>query len=238
MLTGCIPSLIRGNLKATNLIEEVVLHKREVTMKGLTRAGLAGLIGAVLVSFAPAANADVVYNFDGSSMTPAFTAGITLDVQSGQAISGTGSINFGGSIFDLTLVTPSTIGNETSPGPVGFRDNHGTDLGGADTIAPIDGACCGLLFAIKTNPVWGQDALYNVWSNGGNSFGFLFSGTLPDVFDVYLNKGAGTGTVSASATGPVSDVPEPSTWAMMLLGFIGVGFMAYRRKAMPALVAV
>jgi hypothetical protein len=25
-------------------------------------------------------------------------------------------------------------------------------------------------------------------------------------------------------------VPEPSTWAMMILGFGGVGFMAYRRK--------
>jgi WD40 repeat protein len=28
----------------------------------------------------------------------------------------------------------------------------------------------------------------------------------------------------------VSVVPEPSTWAMMILGFAGVGFMAYRRK--------
>jgi hypothetical protein len=34
-----------------------------------------------------------------------------------------------------------------------------------------------------------------------------------------------------------SAVPEPSTWAMMLLGFAGVGFMAYRRKAKPALMA-
>jgi hypothetical protein len=25
-------------------------------------------------------------------------------------------------------------------------------------------------------------------------------------------------------------VPEPSTWAMMILGFMGVGFLAYRRK--------
>jgi PEP-CTERM motif len=25
-------------------------------------------------------------------------------------------------------------------------------------------------------------------------------------------------------------VPEPATWAMMVLGFAGVGFMAYRRK--------
>ena len=32
-------------------------------------------------------------------------------------------------------------------------------------------------------------------------------------------------------------VPEPSTWAMMLLGFAGLGFMAYRRKSKPALMA-
>jgi len=31
-------------------------------------------------------------------------------------------------------------------------------------------------------------------------------------------------------------VPEPSTWAMMLLGFSGLGFMAYRRKSKPALI--
>jgi hypothetical protein len=28
----------------------------------------------------------------------------------------------------------------------------------------------------------------------------------------------------------VGAVPEPSTWAMMVLGFVGVGFMAYRRR--------
>jgi hypothetical protein len=191
--------------------------------------GLAGLVCAGLISLATAANAGVVYNFDGSSMVPAFTAGITLDVQGGQAISGTGAINFGGSIFDLTLITPSTAGNETSSfGPVGFRDNHGTDLFGADTVVPIDGAG-GLLFAITNNPVFGQDALFDVWSNGGNSFGFRVSGALPSVFDVWYTDGSGTGTVSA--------VPEPSTWAMMLLGFAGVGFMAYRRKSKPALMA-
>ena len=32
-------------------------------------------------------------------------------------------------------------------------------------------------------------------------------------------------------------VPEPSTWAMMILGFTGIGFMAYRRKSKPALMA-
>lgn len=29
-------------------------------------------------------------------------------------------------------------------------------------------------------------------------------------------------------------VPEPSTWAMLLLGFAGIGFMAYRRRSQPA----
>lgn len=34
-------------------------------------------------------------------------------------------------------------------------------------------------------------------------------------------------TFSATITSPV---PEPSTWAMIILGFAGVGFLAYRRK--------
>ena len=45
------------------------------------------------------------------------------------------------------------------------------------------------------------------------------------------------GDVSGSGTFNVSAVPEPSTWAMMLLGFAGIGFMAYRRKSKPALMA-
>ena len=32
----------------------------------------------------------------------------------------------------------------------------------------------------------------------------------------------------------ITAVPEPSTWAMMILGFGGVGFMAYRRKRQGA----
>jgi hypothetical protein len=36
-----------------------------------------------------------------------------------------------------------------------------------------------------------------------------------------------------SLTAPV---PEPSTWAMMILGFAGVGFVAYRRKSKPSFI--
>jgi hypothetical protein len=34
--------------------------------------------------------------------------------------------------------------------------------------------------------------------------------------------------------GAVSAVPEPSTWAMLILGFAGVGYMAYRRRSPAA----
>jgi hypothetical protein len=30
--------------------------------------------------------------------------------------------------------------------------------------------------------------------------------------------------------GSVKPIPEASTWAMMIIGFIGIGFLAYRRK--------
>jgi hypothetical protein len=42
---------------------------------------------------------------------------------------------------------------------------------------------------------------------------------------------AGTGLVG-SGPGIMTPVPEPSTWAMMLLGFAGLGFAGYRRARM------
>jgi hypothetical protein len=36
----------------------------------------------------------------------------------------------------------------------------------------------------------------------------------------------------------IAGAPEPSTWAMLILGFCGLGFLAYRGKAKTALSAV
>jgi hypothetical protein len=55
-----------------------------------------------------------------------------------------------------------------------------------------------------------------------------FVGGFANIDDVAPLSGPG------SVTG---GVPEPSTWAMMILGFAGLGFMAYRRKSMLALMA-
>ena len=54
-----------------------------------------------------------------------------------------------------------------------------------------------------------------------------------DAGDYYLNISGNAG-LTAGYGGDLAvvapSVPEPSTWAMMILGFAGIGFMAYRRK--------
>jgi hypothetical protein len=58
-------------------------------------------------------------------------------------------------------------------------------------------------------------------------FAFATNGTYNGGGNFHNSENPGfEGTVTAVTAA----VPEPSTWAMMLLGFGGVGFMAYRRS--------
>ncbi len=75
------------------------------------------------------------------------------------------------------------------------------------------------------------------FTNGSIFSESVFSDTLGDIDTTYLvNHGVITGSVG-TVTAIAAAVPEPSTWAMMALGFAGVGFMAYRRKSKPSLMA-
>src|SRR3954453_9406877 len=47
---------------------------------------------------------------------------------------------------------------------------------------------------------------------------------------VQISFGTGFRVDAAATPPPVAAVPEPSTWAMMIMGFAGIGFMAYRRR--------
>lgn len=51
-------------------------------------------------------------------------------------------------------------------------------------------------------------------------------------------KGAVAYMTGTGSFGAVAAVPEASTWAMMITGFLGLGFMAYRRRSRTALNAV
>jgi hypothetical protein len=75
----------------------------------------------------------------------------------------------------------------------------------------------------------------------GNGLGFQTSRGAFDIYDsngtyevVAGSLGIGSGDFVLTA---VAAVPEPSTWAMMILGFLGLGFLAHRKKSKPALLA-
>src|SRR6185312_7035063 len=78
-----------------------------------------------------------------------------------------------------------------------------------------------------------------------NSFGLLSAGfDLRDggLFDIILNGTQNSilpkNVPTDSFTFATAAVPEPSTWAMMILGFGGLGFIAYRRRSKPTLIAI
>ncbi len=60
---------------------------------------------------------------------------------------------------------------------------------------------------------------------------FSFLGTAGDnLLTFYITDGGAPSAFAFDVTS-VAAVPEASTWAMMILGFCGMGFMAYRRKS-------
>ena len=82
----------------------------------------------------------------------------------------------------------------------------------------------------------GTDAVVPIFMllSVGGQYGYAdFGNTAKFTFDPLP---AGVSYTSASGDF-LTAVPEPSTWAMMVLGFAGVGFIAYRRKSKPALLA-
>lgn len=78
----------------------------------------------------------------------------------------------------------------------------------------------GLLTNIGTAGAGALTGNEHLQMNGSNGYQLsAYPGTGPNF----------SGTFSVSVPF-VAAVPEPSTWAMIILGFAGVGFMAYRRK--------
>jgi hypothetical protein len=79
------------------------------------------------------------------------------------------------------------------------------------------------------------DALSFFDTLGGSTPDFT-AGIIPGAFstDIVIFDGIAGNSVGTSDI-VVTAVPEASTWAMMLLGFFGVGFMAYRNRAKSAL---
>jgi choice-of-anchor C domain-containing protein len=136
-------------------------------------------------------------------------------------------------------------------------DLNGTSIGSLQqTIATVAGQAYALTFYVSANPDNipnpGSDSRTLLASAGGASMSFGYTAFVPPNsrsemnWDLRTFNFVATGEstlISFASTTPegnccygialdnvaVSAVPELSTWAMMLLGFAGIGFVAYRR---------
>jgi hypothetical protein len=115
-----------------------------------------------------------------------------------------------GNTFDLRVTFTAPPG--TSPATSVFT----ADLLGTVTSTDVGGVYID----------FDNTAHHYTFTNG--SFNFF-------VNDLSITPG-GNIALSGTIRDVVAGVPEPSTWAMMVLGFAGVGFMAYRRKSTFRLV--
>jgi hypothetical protein len=68
-----------------------------------------------------------------------------------------------------------------------------------------------------------NSGFFTIQANGDSLIGAVS-------FTVAEPLGSSIASVSQIRLEGVSAVPEPSTWAMMILGFFGLGFMAYRKR--------
>ena len=58
------------------------------------------------------------------------------------------------------------------------------------------------------------------------------------VDDLFLTKTNLSDPITGHISNVVMDgVPEPSTWAMMILGFAGIGYVSYQRKRQTTALA-
>ena len=126
-------------------------------------------------------------------------------------------------VGEVTLTTPTRLG--ISGNDIFFGNSTPSGNGGRDLFDfQIPSTSPPFNFQDGFGPVVGTgvfavNQFSNISTTGGLlSFDASIVGTIPS--DVIFS----------------SSVPEPSTWATMLIGFAGLGFMAYRRKSKLTLV--
>jgi hypothetical protein len=143
---------------------------------------------------------------------------------------------------DYTLGSLTWVNKASTNGDSNFNVRYTFTLNFGDPNLPPDSQQFNLTITQPTNPP--GDNVFHLDDALLASLGFTSGGIT--VSDIHFRLGAGSdGTYNGSTwmneEGDTSTllitadiaaaVPEPSTWAMMILGFAGVGFMAYRRRS-------
>jgi hypothetical protein len=178
------------------------------------------LFCAVVALFAAAsqpASATVVnWTFNGTNTG---SGQITYDQNTGVISALTGSYA-GNTLTFIPLDSPLVQQNDPAPGLSTYV--HVPNWGPGDNytfddLYPQTVSTYGIMASTGTGA---NEIVYVI---GEDSNGELFFHVQASPYSYVTDYG----TFSTTA---VAAVPEPSTWAMMILGFAGVGFMAYRRR--------
>jgi len=197
----------------------------------------AALISAAALSFNSAARADIVQSYSTNWQTP--ITSWNVDIQ-----------NKGQTSFDAhvegELIKVTTVGAvNTGSGNATVTPDKGTTFTSI-TFDPTDGKFTsfsfqGQLDILGTIHVQVQDNMGNIFDftnvPAHSMFGPFGAVAVTDSLQtinwvkVYSDS-PGFNSIKDVDFGhyTVAAVPEASTWAMMILGFAGVGFLAYRRR--------
>jgi len=190
---------------------------------------------AMATGIASPATATII-NFDDISVASGSYASITSPYQ---------GFNWSNTYAENHVANPDSVGYNT-----GIVSQSNAAFNGAGNQASFSLASGTFTFTSGYfTDAFSGTASVVVTDNLGDSKSFLVTNSGPTlesfnwtgVNTVYINAtefGGGIQIVFDDLTvTQVAAVPEPSTWAMMILGFVGIGFMAYRRKSKPALMA-
>jgi hypothetical protein len=153
----------------------------------------------------------------------------TLDTSSKQDVDLIGNTQGSGGVFGGLSQSFATVAGQTYLLTFDYSHNNGTrsDAGYAALVTVVDANSPSTTALSKTvSQAFGPAP----WTPFSQTFTANSNSTLLSFIDTQGAFNAGIYLDDVSVTPLTAGVPEPSTWAMMILGFVSIGFMAYRRK--------
>jgi hypothetical protein len=194
----------------------------------IKQALLFAAIASATMAISPVANASVFsFSFSGPVVSGSGTFTATLDVTNA-------FYNVTGASGSITDIDPASSVPGV-PGTFSILNVNGSSN-------PSFSTSNRLYFPAGPNTDQGYSNVSSYLDTGGITF-LMTNGMFVNLFSLSNAYGLANSIDDPSGTGPaappvnevidsfqVTAVPEPATWAMMILGFAGIGFIAYRRK--------